>query len=66
MEKDPSGIKYEDVGFCQGKTDGESRLMAAAVSARVDIFNLSQSREDGKSKIINSHFAFHMYRDRRV
>lgn len=44
MERDPSGIQYSDVAFCQTTSqDGDkSRMLATAISARVDIYSLSQ------------------------
>ena len=50
MERDPSGIQYTDVAFCPGSTGiVQSRLLATAVSARVDVYNLYQPQaEDGE------------------
>ena len=46
MERDPSGIQYTDVTFCEGKA--KANLMASAISARVDIYSLSQPSQAGK------------------
>ena len=52
MRRDPSGIQYADVSFCPGSQQGASRLLATAVSARVDIYSLTQPNEDGKYKAL--------------
>ena len=45
MERDASGIQYADPSFCPSESVGQSRLLATAVSARVDIYSLMQSTE---------------------
>ena len=50
MERDPSGIQYADVSFCPSASHGQSRLLATAISARVDIYSLTQQTEEGKCK----------------
>ena len=53
MERDPSGIQYADVCFCPDgalnpvqKDRNASRMLATAISARVDIYNLHMVPED--------------------
>ena len=42
MEKDESGRQRSDVSFCQG---AKPHLVATAVSARVDLYSLTQPTE---------------------
>ena len=42
MEKDESGLQRSDVSFCQG---AKPHLVATAVSARVDLYSLTQPTE---------------------